>query len=145
MIGGCLNSAMYPMLADVQRKSRVVDQNTGQLISTWVKLKEIECTISPFVSTSFKAQPTNEVFREEYEKVQYIKMKSAVPLGRDMRVTNIRNADTDVVIYKEFELAGQPATNFNTMGSAALLDPFGNVIQYDTLLQRASDQSDSDV
>ena len=145
MQGGCLDSDIYSMKADVQRKVRQVDPNTGQMKLKWSFLQTIDCTISPFVSTSFKAQPTNETFREEYEQVEYIKMKTPVPLGRQLRITNIRNATTGEVIYKEFELSGQPATNFNTMGSAAIIDPFGEVIQYDTLLQRASDQSDSDV
>jgi hypothetical protein len=70
-------------------------------------------------------------------------MKTAVGLPRDIRITNIRN-DSEV-IYREFELSGQPATNYNAMGSAAILDPFGSVVQYDTLLQRATDQSDSSV
>lgn len=145
MLGGCLTSAMYPLKADVLRKVRTTDQNTGQVKSRWSFSRTIDCQISPFVSTSFKAQPTNETFREEYEKVQYIKMKTAEGLGRDVRITNIRNSDTGTVIYKEFEISGTPSTNFNTMGSAAILDPFGEVVQYDTLLQRSSDQSDVSV
>lgn len=145
MLGGCLSSAMYPLKADVLKKVRTTDENTGQISSRWTFLKTIDCAISPFVSTSFKAQPTNETFREEYDKIQYIKMKTQMGLGREVRITNIRNADTGEVIYKEFELSGQPATSFNTMGSAAILDPFGSVVQYDTLLQRASDQSDINV
>lgn len=136
---------MYPMLADVQRKVRQADPNTGQIEYKWTFVKTIECTISPFVSTSFKAQPTNESFREVYEKIQYIKMKSATPLPEDVRVTNIRNAQSGEIIYKEYQLSGSPPTNYNTMGSAPLIDPFGSPVQYDTLLQRASDQSDSDV
>jgi len=144
MLGGCLSSALYPLKADVQRKVRVVDENTGQTRSSWVYQRTIECQISPFVSTSFKAQPTNEVFNEVYEKVQYLKMKTPMGLPRDVRITNIRGENGEV-IYKEFELAGNPPTNYNTMGSAAILDPFGSVVQYDTLLQRATDQSDSSV
>lgn len=136
---------MYPLKADVLKKIRTTDENTGQIISRWAFLHTIDCTISPFVSTSFKAQPTNESFREEYDKIQYIKMKTSMGLGREVRITNIRNAATGQVIYKEFELSGQPATSFNAMGSAAILDPFGTVIQYDTLLERASDQSDVNV
>lgn len=143
MLGGCLSSALYPLKADLQKKVRTVDENTGQITSRWAFLEVIDCAVSPFVSTSFKAQPTNEAFREEYEKIQYIKLKTAEGLGRDLRITNIRNGSTGEIIYKEFELSGEPPTSFNTMGSAAILDPFGQVVQYDTLLQRASDQSDT--
>lgn len=145
MLGGCLSSGMYPLKADLLKKVRTTDENTGQVKSRWTYLRTVDCSINTFVSTSFKAQPTNETFREEYEKIQYIKMKTAFGLGRDVRITNIRNADTGEVIYKEFELAGQPATNFNAMGSQVILDPFGNIVQYDTLLERASDQSDVNV
>lgn len=145
MQGGCLTSAFYPLKADLLKKVRTVDENTGEVKSRWAFLRTIDCAISPFVSTSFKAQPTNEIFREEYDKVQYIKMKTSFGLGREVRITNIRNPGTGEIIYKEFELSGQPATSFNAMGSAAILDPFGSVVQYDTLLQRASDQSDVNV
>lgn len=145
MQGGCLSGAMYPLKADILKKVRVVDEDTGQTKYSWVAGTTINCSVSSFVSTSFKAQPTNEVFSEIYDKVQYLKMKTPMGLSRDVRVTNIRNAETDEVLYKEFELAGQPSTNYNTMGSAPIVDPFGAVIQYDTLLQRASDQSDVDV
>jgi hypothetical protein len=145
MQGGCLSAAIYPLTADILKKVRTTDQNTGQIKSKWTFLKSIDCAVTPFVSTSFKAQPTNETFREEYEKVQYIKLKTQIGLGRELRITNIRNTKTGQIIYKEFELSGQPATSFNTMGSAAIMDPFGVVMQYDTLLQRASDQSDISV
>jgi hypothetical protein len=143
LLGGCLTSAMYPLEADVYKKVRTLDSNTGQMKYRWTFQKTIACAISPFVSTSFKAQPTNESFGEEYEKIQYIKMKTSAGLARDIRITNIRN-NTEV-IYKEFELSGQPATSYNAMGSQAIIDPFGSVVQYDTLLQRASDQSDISV
>lgn len=136
---------MYPLAADILRKVRTLDENTGQLKYSWTFQESIACTISPFVSTSFKAQPTNEAFTEQYDKIEYIKMKTSMGLPRDVRITNIRNGDSNQVIYKEFELSGQPSTKFNTMGSAAIIDPFGQVIQYDTLLQRASDQSDNSV
>ena len=130
------------MLVDIYKKSRVVDPNTGQIKYSWSFDKAIEAQISPFVSTSFKTQPTSESFREEYDKTVYLKLKTTVNIGRSVRVTNIRNADTGQVIYVEVELAGSPATNFNAEGSSPLLDPFGKIIQYDTLLVRASDQSD---
>jgi hypothetical protein len=144
VLGGCLSSALYPLKVDVYKKTRSVDEDTGQTNYRWTYQKTIDAQISPFVSTSFKAQPTNETFREIYDKVEYIKMKTPIPISRDVRVTNIRKTDGQV-IYREFELSGFPPTHFNTMGTAPILDPFGDVIQYDTLLQRASDQSDSDV
>jgi hypothetical protein len=144
MLGGCLSSAMYPLEADLYTKKRTVNPNTGQSVYTWQLWKTIRCAISPFVSTSFKTQPTNESFREEYDKITYLKLKTPANMnvGRNAQVTNIRNANTQEVLYREVEIAGSPATIFNTQGSSPQLNPFGEIIQYDTLIIRASDQSD---
>lgn len=145
MIGGCLSSAIYTLEADIYTKKRTVDSNTGQTIYKWQFWKTIDCVVDPFVSTSFKTQPINEYFREEYESLAYIKLKTSEELGRSVRVTNIRNKKTQVVVYREIELNGKPATNFNAQGSSPIPDPFGGIIQYDTLLIRATDQSDINV
>ena|ERR1044072_9167886 len=141
MIGGCLSSSMYPLTAEIWTKKRIINQDTGQTTYKWQFWKEIPCAISSFVSTSFKAQPTNESFREEYDKIQYLKMKTDFNVGRNVQITNIRNGAGEV-LYREVELKGAPPTRYNAQGSAPMQDPFGSVVQYDTLLVRASDQSD---
>lgn len=140
MLGGCIRS-IYSLEADVYLKVRVPDGKTGQIKDQWKLWKTVGCNITPFVSTSFKAQGTSEMFGEEYDKLSYLTMKTSVDLGRNARVTNIRNKYNQQVIYKEIELQGAPPTWYNCNGSAPITDPFGLIVRYDTLINRATDQS----
>jgi len=67
-------------------------------------------------------------------------MKTSINLGRNLQVTNIREKATQKVIYVEQELKNAPPSWYNAQGSDPELDPFGRVIQYDTLLVHAGVQ-----
>lgn len=141
MIGGCFIGA-YPFQADLMSKKRINDVNTGQIKYIWQLWKVIDCSIAPFTSTSFKAQGSNETFGQMYENIGYLKMKTRINPGRNVQVTNIRNKATQIPVYVEMELKNAPPTWYNSQGSSPLLDPFGRIIQYDTLLVRAEVQGD---
>ena len=140
MIGGCLTSSAFPYDIDLYSKVRSVDPNTGQIKDKWVFWKTIKCRVRAFKSTSYNAQGTNELFEDVYVKQNYLKLFTKEPLPRDIQVHNIRNADDQKVIFAEWELAGHPATWFNTNGSAPVIGPFGEVIEYDTMIERATEQ-----
>jgi hypothetical protein len=141
-LGGCITSGTYSFQADLYTKRRTPDSTTGQLKTVWQKWQTVDCLVSPFTSTSFKAQGANEVFAEVYEYLNYLKIKTSIDLGRNLQVTNIRNKLTQVSVYVEKELKGSPPTWYNTQGSSPIIDPFGRVIQYDTLLVRAEEQGE---
>lgn len=143
MIGGCFLSAGYAFYADVYTKKRTRDEVTGQLDYKWQLWKTVDCLISPFVSTSFKAQGTTEVFGSEYEKQSFLKMLTKENIGRNVQITNIRQKDTGEVVYCEIELRGAPATWYNSNGSSPVLDPFGRVVEWDTLIHRAEEQGET--
>lgn len=143
MLGGCLFSTTYAFKADVYVKQRTRSQLSGDQQDRWVYSKTIDCQIKPFQSTSFNAQGTNERFGSEYLYLDYITLTCGENLGRNKQVTNIRNADGTVLV--NMELKNSPPTWYNTQGSNPSLDPFGQVIEWDTLLERASVQGDVDV
>lgn len=140
MIGGCILSSVYTLQADLMTKKRNIDTATGQIDYVWELWKSIDCLVSPFTSTSFKAQGAGETFGPNYEYVNYLRMKTPMNLGRNLQVTNIREKRTQKIIYVEQELKGAPPSWYNTQGSDPELDPFGRVIQYDTVLVRAEVQ-----
>jgi hypothetical protein len=142
MIGGCFLSAAYPFKADIYTKVRTISQRSGSIDMKWEFWKTINCMVGPFTSTSFKAQGTNENFGVEYEKQSFLKMLSKEELGRNVKVTNIRDKTTDAVIYREIEFRGTPPTQYNSNGSSPVLDPYGVIIEWDTTIQRADDQGD---
>lgn len=139
MLGGCFGSAAYSLKADVWTKKRVIS-STGQISYSWQFWKTISCSVSSFSSTSFKAQGVNETFGELYEKMAYATMKTKEDIGRDVQITNIRNKTG--VVYREIELKNSPPTWFNTHGSNPKTDPFGSIVEYETLLSRASEQGE---
>jgi len=145
MIGGCIISASYPFYADIYTKVRTKDETTGQIIYKWQLWKTIDCLVSPFTSTSFKAQGTNELFDEIYLKQSYLKMLTSENLGRNVQITNIRDKKTGDPVYYEIELRNSPPTWYNSNGSSPVLDPFGRIIQWDTLITRAEQQGEINV
>lgn len=142
MIGGCIISASYPFFADVYTKVRTTDDTTGQIMYKWELWKTIDCLVSPFTSTSFKAQGTTELFQEKYHKQSYLKMLTGENLGRNVQITNIRQKTTGEVVYSEIEMRGNPPTWYNSNGSSPILDPFGRVVQWDSLITRAEQQGE---
>jgi hypothetical protein len=142
MIGGCLISASYPFLVDVYTKKRIVSDNSGHIDYKWQFWKILPCWAGPFTSTSFKAQGTTEVFGDQYFKKSYLKLLTPEDIGRNVQVANIRNKRTGEVIFNEVELRGSPATWYNSNGSSPVLDPYGRVIQWDTLISRSEQQGE---
>ena len=66
---------------------------------------------------------------------------SGVNLSRSVQISNIKDS-TGVIIYKELDFQSKPGTWYNSAGSAPVIGPFGDVIEYQTLLSRAEQQGD---
>lgn len=145
MIGGCLFSTRYTMLATVYKKVRVVG-SSNQVKYSWTVDTNmgtqgvIQCIITPFKSNSFSRQGIGQTFAETYQSFDYLKMTSPYNIPASYQITNIINVDTGQLIYKEMDLQGNPGTWYNTSGSSPIIDPFGIIKEYDTLLARAESQ-----
>lgn len=142
MIGGCLFSSSYVFWADICTKKRIIDDNTGEINYKWQVWKTVDCLVRPFVSNTFKAQGTTEYFGDMYEKQSLLKMLTNENIGRDVQITNIRQKSTNDLVYYEAELRGNPPTWYNSNGSSPILDPYGRIIQWDTLILRAESQGE---
>lgn len=144
LLGGCLFSTKYTMTAEVYRKERVVGKSAA-VKTTWVLDTSvgtsgiITCLVVPFLSNSFTRQGTGETFGEEYLNIDFLKLSSATNISRSAQICNIKDADGNVV-YKEIDFQGAPATWYNSSGSAPVIGPFGDIIEYQTLLSRAEQQ-----
>ena len=133
------------MLAKVYKKLKNVG-NSGQVKYSWIldtsigKDGVIPCIITPFKSNSFSRQGIGQVFDESFLSFDYLKMQSKYNIPASYQITEIRNINDGKIIYKEMDLAGNPQTWYNTSGSSPVIDPFGVVTEYNTLLDRAEQQ-----
>jgi len=136
---GCILSSRYVFKADVYKKV-LGTSPSGQMIISWIFEKTINCFAEIIADGGIKNAGTTEKFDVRYENVDWVKFTSSISLRRSDRVTNIRNADTNEIVWKEEEIKGKPGTWFNSNGSAPITDPFGRVVEYKTLLKRAEVQ-----
>jgi hypothetical protein len=135
----CLLSARYVHEVDIWKKT-MVKNKANQLISTWIKDKTIDCFVEPVIEGGLRSLATTEVFNVRYYNTDWVKITSKTPLRRTDKVTNIRPKGTSSPIWVEEELNGTPATWFNSNGSTPLPDPFGRVVEYRSMLERAEVQ-----
>lgn len=139
MLFGCLLSSRYAFKADVYKKT-ITSTPSGQQKTKWILEKTIVCYAQSILEGGLRSIGTSEKFDEKYYNIDWVKMTSKVPLRRGDRVTNIRSINSDQPIWVEEELRGSPATWFDSKGSAPINDPFGRVVEYQTLLQRTEVQ-----
>lgn len=144
LLGGCLFSTKYTMTAEVYKKERVVGKSST-IKTTWVLDTSVGdngvilCLVTPYLSDSFTRQGTGETFGERYLSIDFLQLSSGTNISRSSQVCNIKDA-SGAVLYKEIDFQGTPATWYNTSGSAPVIGPFGEVIEYQTLLSRAEQQ-----
>lgn len=146
LLGGCLFSTRYTMTAEVYKKTRTVG-NSNAIQYKWVLDTSvgdsgiIQCLVTPFLSNSFTRQGTGEIFGDKYLNVDFLKLMSGVNLSRSVQISNIKDSN-GALIYKELDFQSKPGTWYNSAGSAPVIGPFGDVIEYQTLLSRAEQQGD---
>lgn len=145
MLGGCIFSIRYTMTAKIYKKI-AQQNNSGQIKYKWVVNTSIgdegviKCLITPFKSNSFSRQGIGQVFAESFLSFDYLKMQSEYNIPASNQITEIRSINDGTIIYKEMDLAGNPQTWYNTSGSSPVIDPFGAITEYNTLLARAEQQ-----
>lgn len=144
MIGGCIISANYSMLATVYQKQRTVTYS-GQIDDEWILSNYgingvVDCNISTFASASFRLQATTEIFGDRYKDLQFLKMSCGIQLPHNVKITNIVSKVDGSHLFVETELAGNPDTWFNANGSSPIIDPFGKVQEYEITIHRAEVQ-----
>jgi hypothetical protein len=146
LLGGCLFSTRYTMTAEVYKKVRTVG-SSGNIQYKWAidtsfgDAGVIQCIITPFLSNSFTRQGTGEIFGEKYLNVDFLKLMSAANISRSAQIANIKDS-TGALLYKELDFQNKPGTWYNSAGSAPVIGPFGEIVEYQTLLSRAEQQGD---
>lgn len=144
LVGGCLFSTKYTMTAEVYKKERIVGKSSS-IKANWILDTTIgtngviNCLVVPYLSDSFTRQGTGETFGDKYLSIDFLQLSSGINISRSAQIFNIKDA-TGNIIYKEIDFQGAPATWYNSSGSAPVIGPFGEIIEYQTLLSRAEQQ-----
>jgi len=89
------------------------------------------------VGTTERINPDGAFVSEDYVRIQY---PTNIEISKRDRIYNIRNPKTGVAIWKEEEFDGEP-TVFEVLGVTPILDPLGQHVENQALLQRAEVQS----
>lgn len=104
-------------------------------------IKDAPVMARGIIDGGIRVSGTTERYSTVLETVDYVTAtfpKNVNVTLRD-RVTNIRN-NFGEVIWKEEQIPGAPATVFNVQGLTPIMDPWGHLLEYQTLLQRAEVQ-----
>lgn len=168
-MGSCVLGAVFNMRADILRQgvddpgttgvdeSHWVlrqDPNSGEILRVWEENDAVGQTVSPtstlesfpcaargIVDGGIRVAGTTERFSEEYEGVDYVRMKfpSKTKINRRDRITNIRDKKGKILWIEE-ERTDLAPTVFSVVGVTPIIDPFGNHVENMALLERAETQ-----
>lgn len=143
----CIVGTPYTMTADLYSPTVTQDTNTGAVQKVWAKSSTISCLAKGVVRSGI-GDNSNTVEVKNYLNAisGLVKVRSRYAISTSVKVTNIKNGNE--IIWKEdvLEAVGSAggvdgATIFEPRGSTPIMDHLGNVIEYETILQRQEIQS----
>lgn len=132
--------SVLSMNLDVYRQSEVQDPDTGAILKNWNYYRTLACHAKGIISnTATSGSGNKQVFSNKYMDDQVIQIRTAEKLTAREKVTNIRDADNNV-IWQEINYPNDTPTVFEVMGTTPMTDPFGRVIAYSSSLKRSENQ-----
>ena len=136
---GCLQSSTYTMLVDVMELNISQNYQTGEIVREWVVAETLGCLAKTIITDTGSNRDSGTDFKKGFTEMGKIKLKTGNKISSRKKVTNIRNAVDQVVLFSENKIDDSP-TVYDVQGSVPVFDPFGNIVYYDTLLYRSDVQ-----
>ena len=135
-----LIDSILSMNLDVYRQSEVQDPDTGALLREWNYYKTVPCHAKGVISNSATTRSSDkQVFSNKYQNDQIIQVRTSERLTVREKVTNIRDAQNNV-IWSEINFPNETPTVFEVVGTTPITDPFGRVIGYNSSMKRSENQ-----
>ena len=132
--------SVLSMNLDVYRQSEAQDPDTGAILKEWNYYKTVSCHAKGVISNSATTRSSDkQIFSNKYLNDQVIQVRTSEKLTAREKVTNIRDADNNV-IWQEINYPNDTPTVFEIMGTTPMTDPFGRVIAYSSSLKRSENQ-----
>lgn len=130
---------LMTMKMDVYRQTEKQDQDTGAMIREFSFIKTIDCYARGVITESRNRSNDSQKFSNKYSNNQYIEARTSDRLTARDKVKNIRDVNGKPIWY-ELNYPNDTDTVFDVVGTTPISDPFGNVVGYNSSLQRAENQ-----
>jgi hypothetical protein len=132
--------SVLTMNLDGYRQSEIQDTDTGAIVREWNYYKTISCHAKGVISNSATTRSSDkQVFSNKYQNDQIIQVRTSDRLTAREKVTNIRDAENNV-IWSEINYPNETPTVFEVIGTTPVTDPFGRVIAYNSSMKRSENQ-----
>jgi hypothetical protein len=141
MYGG-IRDGLLNMTCDVYVQRQTQDLDHGGIKRNWVFDKKITCHIDIISSTGANTPDNNKDFGFIYFEEEKIRLKTKDPLSKRHRISNLKNRAGEVV-FIENDKIDSPPTIFEIVSYHPRLDPFGNILFYESNLRRVGVQDDT--
>lgn len=130
-------SARYTMEADVFRQVQRREES-GQIRVSWHRdtaHPTIDLIARPILGGGIRVVGSMERWDEEYGPIDWIKFQTDVELSKRYRLYNIRDKRTGRHLWEENEAGKEEFTPiwFDIVGIMPITDPFGRLLEYDSL------------
>jgi hypothetical protein len=123
------------MTADVYIPTATQDENSGVIKKTWEKSDTVNCIARTIIRDTTSKNSSALSQAEIYIKsTNTIKLRTRHPINTASRIANISNSSG--AIWTESSGGVEGSTIFEPQGSTPLLDHNGQVIEYETILER---------
>jgi hypothetical protein len=140
MIGSYSVEAKYAMKIDVYRVQTSQDQNSGEIKRKWLYTETIPCLAKSIISSGVRSPSNDKTVDSRYMVEEILKIMTLVKLPRNAKISNVRDLNNQV-LWEEAEISGNPATIFDIVGSTPIIDGFGQILEYETTIQRSDIQN----
>lgn len=135
-----LIDSVLSMQLDVYRQYEIQDLDTGAIKRDWNYHRTLDCHAKGVISNSATTRSSDkQVFSNKYMNDQIIQVRTSEKLTMREKVTNIRDANGNV-IWAEPNFPTETPTVFEVVGTTPVTDPFGTVIAYNSSMKRSENQ-----
>jgi hypothetical protein len=109
------------------------------MIREFSYIKTIDCYARGVITESRNRSNDSQKFSNKYSNNQYIEVRTSERLTARDKVKNIVDVNGKPIWY-ELNYPNDTDTVFDLVGTTPIADPFGNVVGYNSSLQRAENQ-----
>lgn len=132
--------AVLNMQLDIYIQEDIQDEDTGAIKREWNFNRTLPCHAKGSISNSATSRSTDrQSFTNKYSYEQNIQIRTIDRLTARDKITNIRDSKNRV-IWTEIDYPAETPTVFEVIGTTPILDPFGNLIGYNSSLKRSENQ-----
>lgn len=140
MIGSYSVEAKYAMQMDIYRVQIDQDVNSGEIKRQWIYTETVPCLAKSIISSGVRSPSNDRTVDSQYKVEEIIKIMTIDKLPRNAKISNVRDLHNKV-LWEEAEISGNPATIFDIVGSTPIIDGFGQILEFETTVQRSDIQN----